>query len=65
MVQPRLDHAEELTDTHVAAPETLLGQDDTGEAGDQGAVQVEEGADFRPGPAGNHLGNRTGQPQIP
>ncbi len=64
MVQTRLNHAEQLTHTHVAAQQTLLGEDDRGEAGDQRPVQVEKRTDLGPGRTGEDLGDRAGQPQI-
>ncbi|OOK81156.1 putative transferase domain protein [Mycobacterium kansasii] len=49
MVQTGLDHTEQLTDTHIAAPQPFLGKDDGGKARDQRPVEIEERADLRPG----------------
>lgn len=64
VAQAGLDHAEQFSHAHVAAQQPLLGQDDRGEPGDQGAVQVEERADFRAGGAGHDLGHRAGQSHV-
>ena len=65
MVESGLHHADELADAHLAAPQPILGHDDAGEAGDQGAVQVEERADLGTRRAGLDLGDRAGQPHGP
>ena len=52
--------AASFADAHIAAAEPLTGQDDSGETGDQGAVDVEERPDLGTGRAGHHLGHRTG-----
>ncbi len=64
MVQAGRDHADQLADAHVAAPDALLGEDDGGEAGHQGPVQVEECADLGSGRAGHDFGDRPRQPKI-
>ena len=64
MVQAGGDHADQLADAHVAAPHPLLGEDDGGEAGHQGPVQVEECADLGSGRAGHDFGDRPRQPKI-
>src|SRR4029079_19353426 len=56
---------DELADTHLTAPQAILGHDDAGEAGDQGGVQVEERADLGTRRAGLDLGDRAGQPHGP
>src|SRR6185437_1622439 len=64
MIQSGGDHADQLADSHIAAPQAFLGEDDRGEAGYQGSVQVEERTDLGPGRAGHDFGDRAGQPQI-
>ncbi len=65
MVHPGGDHADQLTEAHVAVAEPFPGQDDPGEPGDKRAVQVEEGADLRARRAGGDLGHRAWQAHIP
>ena len=55
VAQARLDHAEQLTDAHVATQDALLGEDDGREARHQRPVQVEKRADARPGRAVHDL----------
>src|ERR1700685_4196452 len=64
MIQPGRDHADEFADAHVAAPQTLLAEDDGRKTGPQGPVQVEECADLGSGRAGHDFGDRTRQPKI-
>ena len=58
VVQAGGDHADQFADAHVAAPDALLGEDDGGEAGHQGPVQIEERADLGSGRAGHNFGHR-------
>ena len=51
MVEPGLHHADELADAHLPAAQPILRHQHAGEPGDQGAVEVEEGA-RPPGPRG-------------
>ena len=62
VVEAGLHHADELADAHLAAPQPIPGHDDAGEAGDQGAVEVEERADLGTCRAGLDLGHRARQP---
>ena len=64
VVEARRDHADQLADAHVASAQPLLSEDDRGEAGDQGSVQVEERADLGSGRAGHDFGDRPRQPKI-
>jgi hypothetical protein len=57
MVEACLHHADELADGHLAPPQPILSHDDAGEPSDQGAVEIEEGADLGPGRAGLDLGD--------
>ena len=61
VVEPGLDHADELADAHLAAAQAILRHEHAGEPGHQGAVQVEEGADLRPLGTGLDLGHRARQ----
>jgi hypothetical protein len=57
MVEASLDHPDELPDAHLPTPQSVLGHDHSGEAGDEGAVHVEERANLRPSRAGLDLGD--------
>ncbi len=65
MVEAGLHHADELADGHLAAPQPVLGHDDAGEPGDEGAVEIEEGTDLGAGRAALDLGDRARQPHGP
>ena len=58
------DHADQLTDAHVAAAHPLAGEDHRGKAGDQRAVEIEERPDLRSRRAGHDFGHRTGQSDV-
>ena len=60
VVETGLHHADELADAHLAAPQPVLGHHHAGEAGDEGAVEVEERADLGSRRAG--LGSRRPNP---
>ena len=64
VVQRGLHDAEELANTNLAAAHPVARHDHAGESGDQGAVEIEERADFRPGRARVDLGHRAGQPDV-
>ena len=64
VVQRGLHDAEELANTNLAAAHPVLRHDHAGESGDQGAVEIEERADFRAVRARVDLGHRAGQPDV-
>ena len=65
MVETGLHHADELADGHLAPAQPILGHDDAGEPGDQGAVEIEEGTNLRSPWAALDLGDRARQPHGP
>ncbi len=57
MVEAGLHHADELAYGHLPSPQPILGHDDAGEPGDEGAVEIEEGTNLGPGRARLDLGD--------
>ena len=64
MCQAGGDHGDELTDTHVALAESLAGENDGGESGNQRSVEIEERSDLRAARACHHLRHRSGQSHV-
>src|SRR5262249_22732019 len=65
VVETGRHHADQLTDTHVATAESFPGENDGGEARDEGAVQIEDRADLPPGRTRHYFRDRSGQPHLP
>ena len=64
MLEARGDQADQFADPHIPAADPFPGENHGGEPRDEGAIEVEECSDLRPGWAGHHLGHRTRESRI-